>query len=201
MANEIDAHVGMRLRQRRWMLGLTQQQLGDRVGIKFQQIQKYETGQNRISASRLWALATVCEAPVGYFFEGLAGGAPSDESAQGDPISDREAAELLRAYYAAPPARRRAAFDLMRVLADDAAHLEAEAARASRAATEGGEARETIRGDREAADPRIGASDRHEADRHTADLGEADLGEAGLAKSTARTGPSTPVGGRNGRVA
>ena len=49
-----DIHVGQRLRQRRWMLGLTQQQVGDRVGIKFQQVQKYETGQNRVSASRLW---------------------------------------------------------------------------------------------------------------------------------------------------
>ncbi|MEO1330789.1 MAG: helix-turn-helix transcriptional regulator [Pseudomonadota bacterium] len=123
MANEIDAHVGMRLRQRRWMLGLTQQQLGDRVGIKFQQIQKYETGQNRISASRLWDLARVCETPVSYFFEGLGEAGPAQpyaRAAKGDPLADREAAELLRSYYAAPPARRRAAFELMRTLSDEA---------------------------------------------------------------------------------
>ncbi|MEO1293755.1 MAG: helix-turn-helix transcriptional regulator, partial [Pseudomonadota bacterium] len=63
MANDIDVHVGLRLRQRRWMLGLTQQQLGERIGIKFQQVQKYETGQNRISASRLYELATALEVP------------------------------------------------------------------------------------------------------------------------------------------
>lgn len=138
MANEIDTHVGRRLRQRRWMLGLTQQQLGDRVGIKFQQIQKYETGQNRISASRLWALSQVCETPVGYFFEGLpteilAASDAATDAAKGDPLADREAAELLRAYYAASPTRRRAAFELMRVLADDAAPSDPTPAKDARA--------------------------------------------------------------------
>lgn len=71
MTNHIDQHLGKRLRQRRRMLGLTQQQIADAVGVRFQQIQKYECGSNRISASRLWLLAKALEAPVGAFFEGL----------------------------------------------------------------------------------------------------------------------------------
>ena len=57
MKHPVDAHVGKRIRHRRWMVGMTQQQLADKVGIKFQQIQKYETGMNRVSASRLWDIA------------------------------------------------------------------------------------------------------------------------------------------------
>ena len=57
MKHPVDAHVGKRIRHRRWMVGMTQQQLADKVGIKFQQIQKYETGMNRVSASRLWDVA------------------------------------------------------------------------------------------------------------------------------------------------
>ena len=57
MKHPVDVHVGKRVRHRRWMVGMTQQQLGDIVGIKFQQIQKYETGMNRVSASRLWDIA------------------------------------------------------------------------------------------------------------------------------------------------
>ena len=55
----VDVHVGSRIRQRRWMTGMTQQQLAEKVGIKFQQIQKYETGMNRVSASRLWDIGEV----------------------------------------------------------------------------------------------------------------------------------------------
>jgi len=71
MTNEIDRHLGKRLRQRRRMLGHTQQQIAEAVGVRFQQIQKYECGANRISAARLWLLAKALEAPVGSFFEGL----------------------------------------------------------------------------------------------------------------------------------
>ena len=72
MTNEIDRHLGKRLRQRRRTLGLTQQQIAEAVGVRFQQIQKYECGANRISAARLWLLAKALEAPVGAFFEGIA---------------------------------------------------------------------------------------------------------------------------------
>src|SRR6476661_1412118 len=71
MANDIDLHLGKRLRRRRRLLGLTQQQLACAVGVRFQQIQKYECGANRISAARLWQLSEALEVPVGYFYDGL----------------------------------------------------------------------------------------------------------------------------------
>ena len=74
MKHPVDAHVGKRIRHRRWMVGMTQQQLADRVGIKFQQIQKYETGMNRVSASRLWDIADALGVTIAFFFEGLADG-------------------------------------------------------------------------------------------------------------------------------
>ena len=63
MKHGVDVHVGKRIRHRRWMIGMTQQQLADKVGIKFQQIQKYETGMNRVSASRLWDIARAVDSP------------------------------------------------------------------------------------------------------------------------------------------
>ena len=65
----IDVHVGNRLRSRRLVLGLSQEKLGERLGITFQQIQKYEKGTNRVSASKLQAAALVLNVPIGYFFE------------------------------------------------------------------------------------------------------------------------------------
>ena len=120
MKHPVDVHVGQRVRQRRWMVGITQQQLGDKVGIKFQQIQKYETGANRVSASRLWDIAAVLEVPVSFFFEGLDGQAPDTGEARGDILTDKEALELVRAYYAIPETQRRRLFDLARVLSDAA---------------------------------------------------------------------------------
>ena len=66
MTHPVDIHVGQRVRQRRWLLGMTQQQLAEQVGIKFQQIQKYETGANRVSSSRLWDISEVMEVPVSF---------------------------------------------------------------------------------------------------------------------------------------
>ncbi len=71
MTNEIDQHLGKRLRQRRRTLGLTQQQIAEAVGVRFQQIQKYECGSNRIAASRLWLMAQALDISVSFFFEGL----------------------------------------------------------------------------------------------------------------------------------
>ena len=99
---------------------MTQKQLGDSVGIKFQQIQKYETGTNRISASRLWDIAATMEVPVSFFFAGLDGQAPDTGEARGDILTDKEALELLRAYYSIPENQRRRLFDLARVLSDAA---------------------------------------------------------------------------------
>ncbi len=82
MKHSVDVHVGERVRQRRCLVGLTLQELGDSVGIKFQQIQKYETGANRISASRMWDIAAVMEVPVSFFFEGLDGQVPDTANAR-----------------------------------------------------------------------------------------------------------------------
>jgi transcriptional regulator with XRE-family HTH domain len=119
MKHPVDAHVGKRVRHRRWMVGMTQQQLADKVGIKFQQIQKYETGMNRVSASRLWDIADALGVQISFFFEGLA----EDQiptSAQGDILADKEALDLVRSYYAIPEAQRRRLFDLARVLSEAA---------------------------------------------------------------------------------
>jgi transcriptional regulator with XRE-family HTH domain len=118
MKHPVDVHVGKRVRHRRWMLGVTQQHLAERVGIKFQQIQKYETGMNRISASRLWDIAEALDVPISFFFEGLDGAARAEADLPGDLMSDKEALELVRSYYAIPEAQRKRLFDLARVLSD-----------------------------------------------------------------------------------
>lgn len=93
MSDEIDFHLGKRMRRRRRLLGLTQQQLAEACGVRFQQIQKYECGANRVSAARLWLIAGALGVPVDYFFEGLA--AQPDHA----PAPPRdESAELMRAY-------------------------------------------------------------------------------------------------------
>ncbi len=123
MKHPVDVHVGKRVRHRRWMVGMTQQQLGEAVGIKFQQIQKYETGMNRVSASRLWDIAHAMDVPVSFFFEGLEGEGEtlsSHTSAAGDLLADKEALELIRSYYAMPENQRRRLFDLARALSDAA---------------------------------------------------------------------------------
>lgn len=124
MKHPVDVHVGKRIRHRRWIGGTTQQQLAEQVGIKFQQIQKYETGMNRVSASRLWDIAHALGVPVSFFFEGLDLEAESSDIVTSDMPSDilmdREALELLRSYYAIPENQRRRLFDLARVLSEAA---------------------------------------------------------------------------------
>ncbi|WP_371157389.1 helix-turn-helix domain-containing protein [Jannaschia sp. 2305UL9-9] len=119
MTHPVDIHVGKRIRHRRWLVQMTQKDLADRVGIKFQQIQKYETAANRVSASRLWEIAQALEVPVGFFFEGV--GDASDDIASFDVLSDRETADLVRSYHRMPEQQRRRLFDLARVMSDDAA--------------------------------------------------------------------------------
>ncbi|MBO9435769.1 helix-turn-helix transcriptional regulator [Ruegeria sp. R13_0] len=121
MTHHVDVHVGKRVRHRRWLIGMTQQQLAQQVGIKFQQIQKYETGANRISASRLWDIADALDVPVSFFFEGLEDGQKekSDKNAlPADLMGDKEALDLVRSYYAIPENQRRRLFELARVLSD-----------------------------------------------------------------------------------
>lgn len=93
----VDIHVGKRLRHQRWVLGVTQGELAEALGIRFQQVQKYESGSNRVSASRLWDIAKVLDVPVSFFFEGL------------DPPSQELAAAeegAIRFYRSDPHARR-----------------------------------------------------------------------------------------------
>jgi len=121
MKHPVDVHVGKRVRHRRWLVGMTQQQLAEKVGIKFQQIQKYETGMNRISASRLWDICDALGVTVSFFFEGLSDDATDAEPISGVPtdiLADKEALELIRSYYAIPENQRRRLFELARVLSD-----------------------------------------------------------------------------------
>ena len=123
MKHPVDVHVGKRVRHRRWLVGMTQQQLAEKVGIKFQQIQKYETGMNRVSASRLWDIAAALSVPVSFFFEGLAEDSRSVSEVEAsevplDILKDKEALELVRSYYAIPETQRRRLFELARVLSD-----------------------------------------------------------------------------------
>ena len=121
MAHPVDVHVGKRIRHRRWLVGMTQQQLAQHVGIKFQQIQKYETGANRVSASRLWDISETLEVPISFFFEGLEreqAQQSATDSVPPDLMGDKEALELIRSYYSIPENQRRQLFDLARVLSN-----------------------------------------------------------------------------------
>jgi transcriptional regulator with XRE-family HTH domain len=123
MEQDIDLHLGKRLRARRRLLGLTQQQLAVVVGVRFQQIQKYECGANRVSASRLWVLAEVLGVPVGYFYEGFGGdgATPShDSSTRAEAMTREESLDLIRAYYQLDERPRRRLLDLARSLNQDA---------------------------------------------------------------------------------
>ncbi len=109
--NPVDVHVGARLRQRRTLLGMSQTDLGDALGLTFQQVQKYERGMNRISASRLYDLARVLDVPIEHFFDDMPTAVAASSPAQGggkakkppsyeaDPMAKRETLELVRAYY------------------------------------------------------------------------------------------------------
>jgi transcriptional regulator with XRE-family HTH domain len=121
MGNDIDVHLGKRLRRRRRLLGLTQQQLAGTVGVRFQQIQKYECGANRISASRLWQLSEALEVPVGYFYDGLSDADRRELQSEsngegGEMFARKETLDLIRAYYQLGERPRRRLLDLAKSL-------------------------------------------------------------------------------------
>ncbi len=118
MTSEIDLHLGKRLRRRRRLLGLTQQQVASQVGIRFQQIQKYECGANRIGAARLWELAEALETPVNYFYDGLAEALERSrpQAAQPEAFSRKETLDLIQAYYQLGERPRRRLLDLAKSL-------------------------------------------------------------------------------------
>jgi transcriptional regulator with XRE-family HTH domain len=124
MGTDIDLHLGTRLRRRRRILGLTQQQVAEVVGIRFQQIQKYECGANRISAARLWQLASALDVPISYFYDGLADVPLRHTEATGEPRGDgmmvrKETQDLIRAYYQLEERPRRRLLDLAKSLNAD----------------------------------------------------------------------------------
>src|SRR3954463_3284694 len=124
--NPIDIRIGARLRLRRKMIGLSQERLGEAIGLTFQQVQKYERGANRIGASRLHELSQVLNVPVSFFFDDTdpvrapaMGGftEPSIETFGSDPLRKQEMIELVRAYLAIENATVRQRFrDLLKAL-------------------------------------------------------------------------------------
>jgi len=125
--NPVDTHVGSRVRLRRTMLGMSQEKLGEALGITFQQIQKYEKGSNRIGASRLQRISEVLNVAISFFFEDLPGGAasagglsePSGPDYVVDFLSTSEGLQLNRAFVKiSDPKVRRRIIDLVRSLGD-----------------------------------------------------------------------------------
>ncbi len=129
----IDVHVGSRVRLRRTLLGMSQEKLGEALGLTFQQIQKYERGVNRIGASRLFDLARVLDVPIGFFFDdmpdSMGGGSglttsrrplgfsDAQDGFEDDTLHRRETLELVRAYYRITDASvRKRVFELIKSL-------------------------------------------------------------------------------------
>jgi transcriptional regulator with XRE-family HTH domain len=113
----MDVHVGSRIRLRRTLLGLSQETLGDRIGLTFQQVQKYERGANRVSAGMLWRLGQVLDCPISFFFDDAPAGIASAPAAIDDPLLRRETLELARNYYRIGESPRRGIYDLVKRLA------------------------------------------------------------------------------------
>ena len=123
MTDDTDLHVGKRLRRRRRLLGMTQQELAVQVGVRFQQIQKYECGANRMTSSRLYDLSRAMDVSVQYFFDGLEAtdirAANDAERLDGDVLSQKETLELVRAYYRLDERPRRRLLELAKALEVD----------------------------------------------------------------------------------
>ena len=146
--NPIDVHVGNRVRLQRMLIGISQEKLGERLGLTFQQVQKYEKGINRIGASRLFEFSKVLDVPVSYFFEempanvlvGRVGGGRGRKSLaepaspfeeEKDPMIKRETLELVRAYYKITDGRvRKRLFETVKAVGA-AAHVQTLAGRRS----------------------------------------------------------------------
>lgn len=122
----VDEHIGHRMQLRRVMLGLSQKDLADVCGISFQQVQKYESANNRISASRLFEISTALETPVSFFFMGLPGNTPEEtrsgrrhrvgDQVANDPLAKNESLELIRMYWKLPDDQRKMVFKMLQSL-------------------------------------------------------------------------------------
>ena len=128
--NPVDVHVGSRVRLRRTLLGMSQEKLGEAIGLTFQQVQKYERRANRVGASRLFDLSRVLDVPVGFFFDEMPADVAASSPAQRpgndrpppeqelDPMVKRETLELVRAYYKIlEPGVRKRLFEMTKALA------------------------------------------------------------------------------------
>ena len=144
-SSPIDAHVGTRIRLRRTLMGMSQERLGEALGLTFQQVQKYERGVNRVGASRLFDLSRVLDVPIAFFFDDMPaplatayGGQPApmgarrsfgfadsqdifgDSQGPDESMSRRETLELVRAYYRiTDPSVRKRVFELIKSLVSD----------------------------------------------------------------------------------
>lgn len=127
--NPVDVHVGGRVRLRRTLLGMSQEKLGEAIGLTFQQVQKYERGANRIGASRLYDLSRVLDVPIAFFFDDMSdevatrspaqirGMAEVPDTYEPDPMAKRETLELVRAYYKiVDPQVRKRLFEMTKAL-------------------------------------------------------------------------------------
>jgi transcriptional regulator with XRE-family HTH domain len=126
--NPVDVHVGARIRLRRNMIGLSQEKLGESLGITFQQIQKYEKGMNRVGASRLQAIGNILNVPVTFFFDDMPGQSDKpkgfDEESETTYVvgflNSSEGIQLARAFAKITDAKiRRKILDLVRTLGDE----------------------------------------------------------------------------------
>lgn len=122
----IDLHVGQRLRLRRTMAGMSQERLGEAIGVSFQMVQKYERGDCRVGASRLMKIANAMGVQVAFFFEGFSGTAPASMSVAEEKkalddkmLQSKESIDLLKAYYALPEAVRKHVLGMIKGLDKD----------------------------------------------------------------------------------
>jgi transcriptional regulator with XRE-family HTH domain len=116
----MDLHVGQRVRQRRVLCGLSQTELANAIGLTFQQLQKYERGMNRVSASKLWQISKVLDVPVQWFFKEFAEPKGEDDKRKESFHMKRERLELVRNYAAAPTVVQRKFLCLVKSIANSA---------------------------------------------------------------------------------
>ena len=127
LINEVDQHIAQRLQLRRVMLGMTQSDLAKKCGVSFQQIQKYETANNRVPAARLFDLSQALETSVAFFFSGLPGNFPPETKAirsmrvsevkENDPLGKNESLQLINLYWNLPTdAQRKTIMDMLKLL-------------------------------------------------------------------------------------
>jgi transcriptional regulator with XRE-family HTH domain len=121
-ANAVDAHVGARIRVRRQVLKMSQDNLGEALGVTFQQVQKYERGTNRVGASRVWKLSQVLSVPISFFFEGLEDGLFADDEATPETesviafINSSDGVSFAKALARLPLIKRRSLLGMARVM-------------------------------------------------------------------------------------